>query len=92
MRLHHEKPDGLVFVKGDEIPFISMIISVADTFDAMISTCPYRKGLPPMVAYQENIDKSGTQFSEVVVAGFTKWFEKTKMYAPNKLDSKKKAS
>jgi len=95
MRFHHERPDGKGYpygLKGDEIPVIAMIISVADTFDAMISTRPYRKGLPPMVAFQEIIDNSGTQFSEFVVDAFSRWFKKTKMYAPNRLDSKKKAS
>ncbi|WP_127716445.1 HD-GYP domain-containing protein [Halobacteriovorax sp. HLS] len=95
MRYHHERPDGKGYpygLKGDEIPTIAMIISVADTFDAMISTRPYRKGLPPMIAYQEIIDHSGTQFSEDVVTAFENWFKSTKMYAPNRLDSKKKAS
>jgi HD-GYP domain-containing protein (c-di-GMP phosphodiesterase class II) len=95
MRFHHERPDGKGYpygLKGDEIPTIAMIISVADTFDAMISTRPYRKGLPPMVAYQEILDHKGTQFSDDVVEAFGTWFRTTKMYAPNRLDSKKKAS
>lgn len=95
MRFHHERPDGKGYPYGltdDEIPTIAMIISVADTFDAMISTRPYRKGLPPMVAFQEILDHKGTQFSENVVDAFERWFKSTKMYAPNRLDSKKKAS
>jgi HD-GYP domain-containing protein (c-di-GMP phosphodiesterase class II) len=95
MRFHHERPDGKGYpygLKDEEIPTIAMIISVADTFDAMISTRPYRKGLPPMVAFQEIIDHRGTQFSENVVDAFETWFKTTKMYAPNRLDSKKKAS
>ncbi|PIK15840.1 HD domain-containing phosphohydrolase [Halobacteriovorax sp. JY17] len=95
MRFHHERPDGTGYpygLKGDEIPIIAMIISVADTFDAMISTRPYRKGLPPMVAYEEIRKYSGTQFSSNVVEAFSEWFESTKMYSVNRLDSKKKAS
>lgn len=95
MRYHHERPDGKGYpygLVGDEIPVIAMIISVADTFDAMISTRPYRKGLPPMIAYQEILDHRGSQFSEAVVDAFAAWFETTKMYSPNRLDSKKKAS
>ena len=95
MRFHHERPDGKGYPYGlvdEEIPIIAMIISVADTFDAMISTRPYRKGLPPMIAFQEIIDNKGTQFSENVVDAFEEWFKTTKMYAPNRLDSKKKAS
>ena len=85
MRFHHERTDGKGYpfgLKGDEIPVIAMIISVADTFDAMISTRPYRKGLPPMVAYQEILDQRGTQFSDKIVDAFDRAFKKTKMYKP----------
>ena len=43
---HHEKYDGTGSPsgkKGDEIPQVAQIIAVADTFDAMYSTRPYRK-------------------------------------------------
>ena len=43
---HHEKYDGTGYPsgkKGDEIPQVAQIIAVADTFDAMYSTRPYRK-------------------------------------------------
>ncbi len=85
MRFHHERPDGKGYpygLKGDEIPVIAMIISVADTFDAMISTRPYRKGLPPMVAYEEILQHAGTQFCPRIVEAFKKAFEKTHMYKP----------
>ncbi len=45
-RYHHERIDGKGYpkgLKGDEIPEIAKIIAVADTFDAMYSTRPYRK-------------------------------------------------
>jgi len=95
MRYHHERPDGKGYPYGltDEmIPTIAMIISVADTFDAMISTRPYRKGLPPMVAFQEIIDHRGTQFSERVVDAFVRAFEKSTMYRGNELEKNKRAS
>ncbi|MFL5814300.1 MAG: HD domain-containing phosphohydrolase, partial [Bdellovibrionia bacterium] len=56
MRYHHERWDGKGYpfgLKGTEIPLIARIISVADTYDAMVSTRPYRKGLPPTVAFDE---------------------------------------
>ncbi len=87
MRYHHERPDGKGYpfgLKGDEIPLIAMIISVADTFDAMISTRPYRKGLPPMVAWQEILDHRDTQFEGKVVDAFDRYFKKSKMYRPKK--------
>ena len=89
MRFHHEKPDGTGYpygLKGEEIPLIARIISVADTFDAMVSTRPYRKGLPPMVAYKEIRDHSGSQFCEIVTEAFTRAFKKTKMYKPDQDD------
>jgi HD-GYP domain-containing protein (c-di-GMP phosphodiesterase class II) len=95
IRYHHERPDGLGYpygLKGDEIPQMAMIISVADTFDAMISTRPYRKGLPPMVAYKEIMDHSGTQFHPEVCDAFEKAFKKSNMYKSEIGKKKKKAS
>ncbi len=92
MRCHHERPDGTGYpykLKGDEIPLIAQIISVADTFDAMISTRPYRKGVDPMIAFEEIIRFRGTQFSEVVVDAFSVAFKKSSMY---KSETKKKAA
>tara|TARA_R110000868_G_scaffold248282_24_gene504772 strand:- start:5842 stop:7017 length:1176 start_codon:yes stop_codon:yes gene_type:complete len=95
MRYHHERPDGTGYpygLKGEDIPIIASIISVADTFDAMISTRPYRKGLPPMVAWQEILDYSGTQFDCRVVEAFDRWFKKSKMYRTQDFGQKRKAS
>lgn len=95
MRFHHERPDGKGYpfgLKGDEIPVIASIISVADTFDAMISTRPYRKGLPPMVAYEEILKFSGTQFDKNVVDAFERWFKKSRMYKDSTLARERKAS
>tara|TARA_R110000868_G_scaffold127493_2_gene335180 strand:+ start:3424 stop:4596 length:1173 start_codon:yes stop_codon:yes gene_type:complete len=95
MRYHHERPDGKGYpygLKGEDIPIIASIISVADTFDAMISTRPYRKGLPPMVAWQEILDYSGTQFDCRVVEAFDRWFQKSKMYRKQDFGQKRKAS
>ncbi len=77
MRFHHERPDGLGYplgLKGDEIPLVARIISVADTFDAMTSNRPYRKGLSYEVAFQEIVKHRGTQFDENVVDAFVKAF------------------
>jgi HD-GYP domain-containing protein (c-di-GMP phosphodiesterase class II) len=95
MKFHHERPDGLGYpygLKGKEIPVIAMIISVADTFDAMISNRPYRKGLSPMIAHQEIIKHKGTQFSIEVVEAFDRAFRKTTMYRFEKKKIDKKAS
>jgi HD-GYP domain-containing protein (c-di-GMP phosphodiesterase class II) len=78
MRYHHERPDGKGYpygLKGNEIPINASIISVADTYDAMVSTRPYRKGLDPKIAYDEIIKYRGTQFDAVVVDAFAKAFQ-----------------
>ncbi|MCO5143093.1 MAG: HD domain-containing protein [Oligoflexia bacterium] len=82
MRFHHERPDGNGYplgLKGNEIPLIAMIISVADTFDAMTSNRPYRKGLDYDVAYKEIVNNAGTQFDKKVVDGFIKAFKIERM-------------
>ena len=48
MKYHHEKWDGTGYpdgLKGEEIPMLARIISVADTFDAMTTTRPYQKAM-----------------------------------------------
>jgi putative nucleotidyltransferase with HDIG domain len=70
---HHESWDGNGYpnrLRGEEIPFIARIVSVADAYDAMGSDRPYRKGLP-----DEKIDAvfhagAGQQWDPQVVAAF----------------------
>ncbi len=45
---HHEKWDGTGYprgLKGEEIPLVSRIIAIADSYDAMTTDRPYRKAL-----------------------------------------------
>ncbi len=49
VRYHHESWDGSGYpegLAGEEIPLIARILAVADAFDAMTSTRPYRHGMP----------------------------------------------
>jgi HD-GYP domain-containing protein (c-di-GMP phosphodiesterase class II) len=49
VRNHHEAFNGKGYpdkLKGDEIPLMARIIAVADSYDAMVSDRPYRKGMP----------------------------------------------
>ncbi len=73
VRHHHERLDGNGYpdaIEAAEIPLGSRIIAVADTFDAITSTRPYR---PPR-SHKEAIDvlsnESGTQLDATVVAAF----------------------
>ncbi len=72
-KFHHERFDGRGYpegLKGEAIPFFSRIILIADTFDAMTSTRPYRKGLPFEVAFSELREFAGSQFDPIVVEKF----------------------
>ena len=46
--MHHENVDGSGYpqgLKGDEIPLLGRIVSVADAFDAMTTDRPYSKAM-----------------------------------------------
>lgn len=78
MKFHHERWDGKGYpdgLKGESIPLIARIVAVADAYDAMVSTRPYRKGLNPDFAYREITRYSGTQFDPAVVTAFQKAYE-----------------
>ncbi len=48
VKYHHEHMDGSGYpehLKGDEIPLSARIVAVADTYHALISDRPYRKGM-----------------------------------------------
>ena len=70
IRHHHERfdgegyPDGL---KGNAIPVESRIIAVADTFDALTSTRPYRGAMPTGEARAELERVAGSQLDPVFV-------------------------
>lgn len=62
---HHERWDGAGYpdhLKGEEIPLGSRILSLADAYDAMISSRVYRVPFSPAQAIAEIKAKAGTQF------------------------------
>ena len=62
---HHEKYDGTGYpgkLKGEDIPLLARIASVADTFDAMTSKRTYRDALPIDTVKAEINRCKGTQF------------------------------
>jgi len=70
---HHERYDGGGYprgLRGDEIPLLARIFSVADTLDAMTSDRPYRRALPYAAAREEITRESERQFDPRVVKGF----------------------
>ncbi|HEY6098741.1 MAG TPA: HD-GYP domain-containing protein, partial [Anaeromyxobacter sp.] len=62
---HQERYDGRGYprgLSGDQIPIGARIFAIADTFDAMTTNRPYRRGLPQDVARAEIARWCGTQF------------------------------
>ena len=84
---HHERIDGYGYpygIKGDEIPIIARITSIADAYDAMTTNRVYRKALSHEQALEEVIRNSGTQFDPEIVKVFIKWWEETFQKDPGK--------
>lgn len=66
---HHERWDGTGYPygrKGEEIPLLSRIISVADAYDAMTSDRSYRNAMTKEQAIEEIRRNSGTQFDPYI--------------------------
>lgn len=73
VRSHHERIDGFGYpdgLKGNEIPLYARMVLIADTFDAMTSTRPYRLALDHETAFNELMKYSGTQFDLKLVNAF----------------------
>ncbi|MCX8058260.1 MAG: HD domain-containing protein [Spirochaetes bacterium] len=72
---HHEKIDGSGYpmgLKGDKLPLFAKIGAVADSFDAMVSDRPYRKGLSFEDAAKELKENIGKKFDKLIVETFIK--------------------
>ena len=74
MYMHHEMIDGKGYpqgLKGDEIPVMAKIVSVADTFDAMTTDRPYQRAMKFEDALERIRSLVGTRYDPDVVAAFT---------------------
>ncbi len=75
---HHERwdgkgyPDGLA---GEQIPFASRLLALADTYDAITSTRSYRDALAHEDAIQEIMNNSGSQFDPSLARVFLEMME-----------------
>jgi hypothetical protein len=75
---HHERWDGNGYphkLKGDEIPLVARILAVADSFDAMTSSRPYRQHMPIERARQIISEGAGVQWDPEIVQVFLKWLD-----------------
>jgi HD-GYP domain-containing protein (c-di-GMP phosphodiesterase class II) len=78
MYMHHEMIDGRGYpqgLKGDEIPLMARIVSVADTFDAMTTDRPYQKAMSLEDAVSRIKSFVGTRYDERVVASLVAAYE-----------------
>jgi HD-GYP domain-containing protein (c-di-GMP phosphodiesterase class II) len=66
VRHHHERYDGTGYpagLKGEEIPLFAQIVAIADAYDAMTTSRPYRPGRCRDAAVREILACRGTQFA-----------------------------
>lgn len=72
---HHERQDGKGYpygLKGNQIPFLSRIVSIADSFDAMVSVRTYKKSMSIDEAAYEIEKNKNLQFDEEIASAFLK--------------------
>lgn len=70
IRHHHERWDGTGYpdrLKGEEIPLLSRILTVADVYDALTSNRPYRKAKSRNEAIRILEEKKYAQFDGKIV-------------------------
>lgn len=73
---HHERFDGKGYphgLKGEKIPQWARLTAVADTYHALTSDRPYRKGMSRERAFQIISDVKGTQLCPECVDVFLDW-------------------
>jgi putative nucleotidyltransferase with HDIG domain len=77
VRNHHERVDGRGYpdgLSGDDLPRLARIVAVADTYDAITTTRPYRAGLPPERAAEEIRRDAGVRLCPEVVGAFERLY------------------
>jgi putative nucleotidyltransferase with HDIG domain len=73
VRGHHERWDGKGYpdrLKGEDIPIGARVIAVADSYDAMTTTRPYRTALPREEAIRRLREGAGSQWDARAVVAF----------------------
>lgn len=73
VKYHHEHIDGSGYpehLKGEKIPLAARIVAIADTFHALISDRPYRKGLSVETACKILKEGAGKQWDADLIRHF----------------------
>jgi putative nucleotidyltransferase with HDIG domain len=79
VRSHHERWDGAGYPDGlaaDQIPLMSRIISVADSYNAMTKDRPYRRAMAPEEAVKQLQLGKWSQFDGDLVEAFLRVLER----------------
>jgi putative nucleotidyltransferase with HDIG domain len=77
IRHHHEWYDGTGYpdgLRGESIPLESRILAVADTYDALVTTRSYKKGLAAKAAQEIIRSEKSTHLDPVIVDVFLNSF------------------
>jgi hypothetical protein len=72
-RYHHERPDGRGYpegLRGEEIPLVARVVSLADSFDAMTTDRPYRRRRTFDEVIEDLRRNAGKQFAPEIVVAF----------------------
>ncbi|MGV3725053.1 MAG: HD domain-containing phosphohydrolase [Actinomycetota bacterium] len=75
VRSHHERWDGLGYpdqLRGDQIPVGGRVIAIADVFDALTSSRPYRRAMQPEEALAQLERLAGEQLDPELVKVFVR--------------------
>ena len=78
VRCHHERFDGQGYpdrLKGEEIPILARILSIADVYDAIASDRAYRRRMEESEILSIMYGGAGTQFDPDIVEVFRRMFE-----------------
>ncbi len=76
---HHERFDGTGYpngISGKDIPLVARIVAVADVYDALVSSRPYKRAWEIKDAQEYLHRHAGTQFDPICVEAFFERIEK----------------
>jgi len=76
---HHEKWDGTGYpkgLKGENIPLLGRIMAIADVYDALVSSRPYKAALSHKESVDIILNGRGTHFDPVLVDLFVEVSDK----------------